>query len=47
MLSEMLGLEVVIGDPFARVEMGAEQKKVLISAAAFYSVAVGLSMREG
>lgn len=47
MLSEMLGLEVTIGDPFARVEMGEEQKKVLAPAAAFYSVAVGLSMREG
>lgn len=47
MLSEMLGLEVTIGDPFARVEMGEEQKKVLAPAAAFYSVAVGLAMREG
>lgn len=45
MLSEMLGLEVVIGDPFSRVEMGEEQKKVLTPMAAFYSVAVGLSMR--
>jgi len=47
MLSDMLGLEVVIGDPFARVEMGEGQKKTLAPTAAFYSVAVGLAMREG
>lgn len=45
MLSEMLGLEVSIGDPFSQVDLDEKQKKILLPGGAFYSVAVGLAMR--
>jgi type IV pilus assembly protein PilM len=45
-LSEVLGLRVYIGDPWARVRYPLELKGVLQESAARFSVAIGLAMRE-
>ncbi len=45
-LTSYLGLEVIIGNPFAKVEVDPEAVKSLTGYAPFYSIAVGLAMRE-
>jgi type IV pilus assembly protein PilM len=45
-LTQMLGIEVSIANPFARVSLDAETAKKLAPYAPLYSVAVGLAMRE-
>ena len=44
-LSGMLGMEVVVGNPFAKIDLDAAQKKSLAGSGPFYAVAVGLAMR--
>ena len=46
LLSKMMGLEVVIGNPFAKIAVDPEAAKSLASFAPLYSIAVGLAMRE-
>ena len=46
MLSAILGVEVVVGNPFVNVNMNDKQRTLLAGAGPFYSVAVGLAMRE-
>lgn len=45
-LSVQLGLEVTVGDPFSRVEIDQSQKEAIGNTAPFYTVSVGLAMRE-
>jgi type IV pilus assembly protein PilM len=44
-LSEMLGLEVVVGNPFAKVVVNPDAAKSLAPFAPLYSIAVGLAER--
>lgn len=46
-LTKFLGLEVVIGNPFAKVSVDPETMKALAPYAPLYSIAVGLGLREG
>lgn len=45
-LTKVLGLEVVVGNPFSKIEVDPQSAKSLAGYAHFYSVAVGLAMRE-
>ncbi|MEK7188765.1 MAG: type IV pilus assembly protein PilM [Patescibacteria group bacterium] len=45
-LSKVLGLEVVIGNPFAKISLDPTTMKSLIPYAPLYSIAVGLAQRE-
>jgi len=45
-LSTLLGIEVVIANPFEKVIMNEQQSKLLSGSGSFYAVAVGLAMRE-
>ncbi len=45
-LSSLLGMEVLIGNPFSRVRMDPETAKRLAPFAPLYAVSVGLAMRE-
>ena len=45
-LTRLLGMEVVIANPFARMIVDAEAAKVLSNYAPLYSIAVGAAMRE-
>ncbi len=45
-LTEMVGLEVSIANPFTKIPLDAETAKKLAPYAPLYSVAVGLAMRE-
>lgn len=44
-LSNLLGIEVVVGNPFAKISISAEASKTLANFASLYSIAVGLSLR--
>jgi type IV pilus assembly protein PilM len=44
-LSGLVGMEMVVGNPFSKVEMDASLSKVLSGSSVFYGVAVGLAMR--
>lgn len=44
-LTKLLGLEVLIGNPFIKISVDAETAKNLASYAPLYSIAVGLAMR--
>ncbi|OGM13696.1 hypothetical protein A3A76_02620 [Candidatus Woesebacteria bacterium RIFCSPLOWO2_01_FULL_39_23] len=44
-MTELTGMEVVIGNPFARIQVDPEAAKTLMSYAPVYSIAVGLAMR--
>lgn len=44
--SHLLGMEVVVGNPFERVEMDQSQQKALTGNGSFYAVAIGLAERE-
>ncbi|HJX59565.1 MAG TPA: type IV pilus assembly protein PilM [Patescibacteria group bacterium] len=46
LLTKMMGLEVVVGNPFAKVAVDAQAAKSLAAFAPLYSIAVGLAMRE-
>jgi len=45
-LTKMLGLEVIVGNPFSKVSVDPEAVKSLSGYAPLYSVSVGLAMRE-
>lgn len=45
-LSVHLGIEVAVGNPFAKVMLDEAQKKALAGNEPFYAVAIGLGMRE-
>ena len=45
-LTKLLGIEVVVGNPFSKVNVDPEAVKSLSGYAPFYSIAVGLAMRE-
>jgi len=45
-LSKILGLEIVVGDPFAKVSLSTDAQKILAPYAPLYSIAVGLAMAE-
>jgi type IV pilus assembly protein PilM len=44
-LTQMLGIEVIVGNPFSKVEVEPEAVKSLAGYAPFYSTSVGLAMR--
>lgn len=44
-LSALLGVEVIIANPFSKVNLDDSQKKALTGHESFYAVAVGLSMK--
>lgn len=46
MMTELLGIEVMIANPFGKVKVNAETATKLAPYAPLYSVAVGLAMRE-
>jgi type IV pilus assembly protein PilM len=46
LLTQLLGIEVVVGNPFARVEVAPEAVNSLAGYAPLYAIAVGLAMRE-
>ncbi|MFH1863441.1 MAG: type IV pilus assembly protein PilM [bacterium] len=45
-LSEMLGMEIVMGNPFAKISIDASTAKNLQSYAPLYSIAVGLALKD-
>lgn len=45
-LSSLLGMEILVGNPFARIGVDPETAKKLAPYAPLYAVAVGLAMRE-
>jgi type IV pilus assembly protein PilM len=45
-LAKYLGMEVLIGNPFAKIKVDPEAMKALTGYAPFYSTAIGLAMRE-
>lgn len=45
-IAEMLGIEVVVGNPFTKIVVNPQAAKSLASHAPLYSVSVGLAMRE-
>jgi type IV pilus assembly protein PilM len=46
MLSQLVGMEVLVGNPFAKVKVDTGTAQKLAPYAPLYSVAVGLAMRE-
>lgn len=44
-LTQMLGIEVIVGNPFSKIEVEPEAVKSLAGYAPFYSTSVGLAMR--
>jgi len=44
-LTKILGMEVVIGNPFAKLSVDAKTSQSLAPYAPLYSIAVGLAMR--
>ena len=46
MLSNQLGIETAVGNPFSRVVLDEAQKKALAGNEPFYAVATGLGMWE-
>lgn len=45
-LSQVLGMEIVIGNPFAKVSLSPQASKVLAPYGPLYSIAVGLAMAD-
>ncbi len=45
-LTKLLGIEVIVGNPFSKVEVAPEAVKSLSGYAPLYSIAVGLAMRD-
>jgi type IV pilus assembly protein PilM len=46
-LTKLMGIEVVIGNPFAKVALDPEVARTLMPYAPLYAISVGLAMREG
>ena len=46
MLTKLIGMEVLVGNPFAKVKIDPETAKKLAPYAPLYSVAVGLALRD-
>ena len=46
LLTKLMGIEVVVGNPFAKVAVDAEVARALMPYAPLYSIAVGLAMKE-
>lgn len=46
-LTKLLGIEVIVGNPFAKVILDPSAQKALLGYSPLYSIAVGLAMREG
>jgi type IV pilus assembly protein PilM len=46
-LTKLLGIEVVVGNPFTKITVDPQAAKSLSGFAPFYSIAVGLAMRGG
>lgn len=46
-LAKLLGLEVIIGNPFSKIAVDPEAAKSLSAYSPLYSISVGLAMREG
>jgi type IV pilus assembly protein PilM len=44
--TKMLGMEVIVGNPFSKVEVDPEAVKALAGYAPYYSTAVGLALRQ-
>ena len=44
--TQMLGIEVIVGNPFSKVEVEPEAVKVLAGYAPFYSTSVGLALKD-
>ena len=44
-LTKLLGIEVIVGNPFAKVDVDPAAVKSLAGYAPFYSISVGLAMR--
>ena len=44
-LTKMLGIEVVVGNPFSKINVAPEAAKSLAGFAPLYAIAVGLAMR--
>ena len=45
-LTKLLGIEVIVGNPFSKVDVAPEAVRSLAGFAPFYSIAVGLAMKE-
>jgi type IV pilus assembly protein PilM len=45
-LAKLLGIEVVVGNPFAKIKVEPEAMKALTGYAPFYSTSIGLAMRD-
>lgn len=45
-LSKMLGVEIVVGNPFSKVVLTSEVSKIIMPYSPLYSIAVGLAMSE-
>ena len=45
-LSDLLGIEVLVGNPFSKIKMDPETAKKLAPYSPLYGVAVGLAMRD-
>lgn len=45
-LTKMLGIEVVVGNPFSKVNVAPEAVQLLSGYAAFYGISVGLALRD-
>ncbi len=46
-LTKLLGIEVIVGNPFTKVEVAPEAVQALSGFAPLYSISVGLAMRNG
>ncbi len=46
-LTKLIGIEVVVGNPFSKIVIDPEIAKQLVDYAPLYPIAVGLAMREG
>jgi Tfp pilus assembly PilM family ATPase len=46
MLSKLVGIEVLVGNPFVKIRMDAETAKKLAPYAPLYGVATGLALRD-
>jgi Tfp pilus assembly PilM family ATPase len=46
MLTKLVGMEVLVGNPFAKIKIDPETAKKLAAYAPLYGVAVGLALRE-
>jgi len=45
-LTKEFDMEILVANPFLQIQIPAESQKVIVDYAPFYSVAVGLALRE-